>query len=186
MLLGEHYSVYGKNMNISNEGINFIKGQEKLILRACQDEMNTWTVGYGHRENVRKDAVITQEEADEWLKQDLLKCSRLLNKVIEVPVTQNQFDALCSFLFSVGPGQRGVKSGLVELRSGQPSALLLFLNQGCYAAAAEQFGSWIYVGNAVKKELILRREREKNLFLRKRRQATSNNLIPCSASSVLP
>lgn len=173
-------------MNISNVGINFIKSQEKRILRACQDEMNIWTVGYGHRENVREDAVITQQEADELLKQDLLKCSRLLDSVIEVPVSQNQFDALCSFLFSVGAGQRGIKSGLVELRSGQPSALLLFLNQGCYTAAAEQFGSWIYVGNAVKRELILRRERERNLFLCKQCKDVSNNVLPYSASEVLP
>lgn len=173
-------------MYISNVGINFIKNQEKLILSACQDEMNIWTVGYGHRENVCEDAVITREEADELLKQDLLKCSRLLNAVIEVPVSQNQFDALCSFLFSVGAGQRGVKSGLVELRSGQPSALLMFLNQGCYAAAAEQFGSWIYVGNTVKKELILRRERERNLFLRKRRHTGTNDELLRSASEVQP
>ncbi len=185
MLLREHYSVYGKKMNISSAGINFIKSHEKLILSASLDDMNIRVIGYGHRENICENQVITQEEADEWLKQDLLKCSELLNNVIEVPVSQNQFDALCSFLFSVGAGQRGVKSGLVELRSGQPSALLLFLNQGCYAAAAEQFGSWIYAGNTVKKDLILRREHEKNLFLRKRRLAT-DVILQHAASGGLP
>lgn len=155
-------------MNISEQGFEFIKAQEKLRLKAEQNEAGIWTIGYGHKENVNEGDSVTPELADTLLKEDLKNCEATLRQALAVPVTQNQFDALCSILFSVGKGQRGVKAGLVELKSGQPSTLLMFLNQGCYAAAAEQFGSWIYAGNGVVKELIYRREREKRLFLRKK------------------
>lgn len=153
-------------MNISEKGIDFIKAQEKLRLTAEKNDAGVWTTGYGHTENVREGDSVTPEQAEALLTVDLRKCAEVLRQKLEVPVTQNQFDALCSILLSVGTGQRGVKAGLIELKSGQPSTLLMFLNQGCYAAAAEQFGSWIYAGNGVVKTLITRREREKNLFLR--------------------
>ncbi|MCP1438929.1 lysozyme [Erwinia persicina] len=153
-------------MNISERGIDFIKAQEKLRLTAEKNDAGIWTLGYGHAESVREGDSVTPEQAEVLLVSDLNKCAELLRQKVEVPVTQDQFDALCSILHSVGAGQQGVKAGLIELKSGQPSTLLMFLNQGCYAAAAEQFGSWIYAGNGVVKTLITRREREKNLFLR--------------------
>ncbi|WP_380182623.1 lysozyme [Kalamiella sp. sgz302252] len=155
-------------MNISDKGIDFIKAQEKLRLNAEQNYAGIWTIGYGHTEGVHEGDSLTPELAEALLRSDLKQCEARLHQALAVPVTQNQFDALCSILFSVGTGQRGVKAGLIALKSGQPSTLLMFLNQGCYAAAAEQFGSWIYAGNGVVKELIYRREREKNLFLRKK------------------
>jgi len=155
-------------MNISEQGIEFIKAQEKLSLKAEKNYAGIWTVGYGHTEDVHEGDSVTPEQAEALLRSDLKKCEATLHQALEVLVTQNQFDALCSILFSVGAGQRGVKAGLIALKSGQPSTLLMFLNQGCYAAAAGQFGSWIYAGNGVVKELIYRREREKNLFLRKK------------------
>lgn len=155
-------------MNISDRGVDFIRAQEKLRLKAEQNDAGIWTIGYGHTEGVHEGDSITSELAETLLRNDLKKCEVTLRQALAVPVTQNQFDALCSILFSVGPGQRGVRAGVIELKSGQPSTLLMFLNQGCYAAAAEQFGSWIYAGNGVVKSLIYRREREKNLFLRKK------------------
>jgi len=155
-------------VNISEKGFNFIKAHEKRRLKAEKNDAGIWTTGYGHTESVREGDSVTPEEAEALLISDLKKCADVLRQKLGVPVSQNQFDALCSLLLSIGPGLRGVKSGPIELKSGQPSTLLMFLNQGCYAAAADQFGSWIYAGNTVIKELIYRREREKNLFLRKK------------------
>lgn len=169
MLLREHYfpSARVRKMNISEKGIEFIKAQEKLRLKAEQNYAGVWTIGYGHTENVSEGESVTPEQAEVLLRSDLKQCEAALRQALAVPVTQNQFDALCSILSSVGAGQRGIKAGVIELKSGQPSTLLMFLNQGCYAAAAEQFGSWIYAGNGVVEAFIHRREREKNLFLRK-------------------
>lgn len=169
-----------RKMNISEKGLEFIKAQEKLRLKAEKNYAGVWTTGYGHTENVSEGDSVTPEQAEAQLRSDLARCAAVLNKALAVPVTQNQFDALCSILFSVGKGERGVRAGLIELKSGLPSTLLMFLNQGCYAAAAEQFGSWIYAGNGVVKELIYRREREKDLFLRKN-QAESATMRPLSA-----
>lgn len=158
-------------MNVSDAGLAFIKAQERPRLTAYQDSLGCWKIGYGHTRRVVEGEVISLQQAEDRLAEDLSRCAEILTGVVEVPLTQNQFDALCSLLHGVGPGKRGVKSGLIQLRSGQPSTLLMFLNQGCYAAAAEQFGSWIFAGRAVVKAQILRREREKNLFLSGGRRA---------------
>jgi len=151
-------------MNVSQSGIRFIKATRGFQPKAYLNASGLWTIGYGHKKNIEAGDVITPEEAEILLHQDIKACSVIVNSAVNIPLTQNQFDALVSLTLDIGAGKRGISSGLVELRSGQPSTLLMFLNQGCYAAAAEQFGSWIYVNNILVKELIYRRECEKNIF----------------------
>jgi len=158
-------------MNVSQNGIGFIKATRGFQPKAYLNASGLWAIGYGHKNNITAGDVITPEEAEVLLHQDIKRCSDIVNSAVDIPLTQNQFDALVSLTLDIGAGKRGVSSGLVELRSGQPSTLLMFLNQGCYAAAAEQFGSWIYVNNILIKELIYRRECEKNIFLPKNKSS---------------
>ena len=150
----------------SAEAIEFIKREEGLRLNAYQDSVGIWTIGYGHTGNILHRDAITLEQAERLLHDDILTCERLLNDAIVVPVTQNQFDALVSLIFNIGPGRQGKKSGLIMLKNGQPSTLLRRLNKGDFQGAAEQFSCWIYAAGKPLQGLINRRSREKLLFQR--------------------
>ncbi|WP_261132438.1 lysozyme [Serratia quinivorans] len=153
-------------MAISDKGIEFIKKEEGLRLAAYLDSVGIWTIGYGHTGGVIPGSSISREQAEYLLREDIRGFEKIINNEVKVPLNQNQFDALVSFIFNVGPGRKGVKSGLITLKDGRPSTLLRCLNNGQYRDAANAFNSWVYAGGVVLKGLVNRRERERSLFLR--------------------
>lgn len=141
-------------MNVSEKGIALIKKLEGCELQAYKCTSGVWTIGYGHTgSEVHKDLKITLKEADIYLKYDLIIHTNNVNKLVKVPLNQNQFDALVSFVFNVGYGHF------------KDSTLLRLLNQGKYKEASEQFARWIYSGGKVSEGLINRRAQEKALFV---------------------
>lgn len=84
---------------------------------------------------------------------DLMRFSQLVNRVVNVPLTQNQFDALVSLAYNIGP------------HAFEASTLLKKLNVGDYYAAAEQFLRWDKSKGQILKGLVKRRAAEKKLFL---------------------
>jgi lysozyme len=159
-------NVLNKTMEISDKGIEFIKKEEGLRLAAYLDSVGIWTIGYGHTGGVIPGSSISREHAEYLLREDIRGFEKIINHEVKVPLNQNQFDALVSFIFNVGPGRKGVKSGLITLKDGRPSTLLRCLNNGQYRDAANAFNSWVYAGGVVLKGLVNRRERERSLFLR--------------------
>ena len=127
--------------------------ESKKILSKDKCPAGVLTIGYGHTNNVRLDDVLTQDEAEKLLDIDIKIKENELNKLIKVPVTQNQYDALISFVFNLG---------VVNLKN---STLLRLLNQKNYKGAAQQFDRWVYAGNKVLASLVKRRAEEKELFL---------------------
>jgi len=140
-------------MILSNKGIELIKKFEGCRLKAYKCPAGVWTIGYGHTNNVRPDDVITQDEAEELLKRDLQVHEDNVKRLVKVPLTQGQFDALVSFEFNVGYGALA------------NSTLLKVLNTGNYDAAAKQFKRWVYAGNKVLEGLVKRRIAETEMFL---------------------
>lgn len=142
-------------MKISQKGISLIKKFEGCKLMAYKCPAGVWTIGYGHTgSSVGPNVKITQEIADKILKQDLIVHSNNVSKLVKVPLTQNQFDALVSFEFNVGFG---------ALKN---STLLKLLNQKKYKEAAAQFDRWIYANKKVLQGLVKRRAEEKALYLK--------------------
>jgi lysozyme len=90
-------------MKTSNKGIELIKRFEGLRLKAYQDSRGTWTIGYGHTGGVKSGDTITEQEAVELLARDLKTAEDAVNEQ-NLSLTQNQFDALVSFVFNVGTG----------------------------------------------------------------------------------
>jgi lysozyme len=93
-------------MQISEKGLALIRQFEGLRLTAYPDPATgaqPWTIGYGHTGNVKPGQVITQEQADAFLRQD---CARFAAGVSATAgkCTQGQFDALCSFAYNLGLG----------------------------------------------------------------------------------
>lgn len=146
-------------MNISPAGLKFIgaPGHEGLRLTAYPDPGTggaPWTVGYGHTgPEVVPGYTVTPEKALEDLQTDSDWAARAVTQEVMVPLTQNQFDALCSFVFNEGLGNF------------QHSTLLRLLNDGDYSGAAQQFGRWDIAAGHVMPGLVTRRADEKALFL---------------------
>lgn len=91
-------------MKISTNGIALIKRFEGCRLKAYKDAVGVLTIGYGHTgADVKVGQVITQAQADELLKKDLVKFELKVEKYItQYHYNQNEFDALVSFAFNVG------------------------------------------------------------------------------------
>ena len=91
--------------NISNTGLVLIKNFEGLRLTAYKCPAGVPTIGYGHTKNVKMGDVITLDQANIYLLQDLkgsIFCVNEYDKIYNF--TQNEFDALVSFTFNCGKG----------------------------------------------------------------------------------
>ena len=65
-----------------------------------------WTIGFGHTKNVHPDEHITRAEAYDLLDKDLAHTQEELAALVHVPVTENQFIALMSFVFRLAVRKR--------------------------------------------------------------------------------
>ena len=138
-----------------DSGTQLIKDSEGCKLKAYKCPAGIWTIGYGHTgPDVYAGKVITQQEAEVILENDLKKFVDGVDQLVTVQLTKNQLGALVSFAFNVGLG---------ALKN---STLLKILNQGRYADAAEQFLRWNKAGGKELPGLTKRREAERSLFLK--------------------
>lgn len=149
----------------NDAGIDLIKSFEGLELDAYQDSGGVWTIGYGHTGGVKPGQHITEEEAEELFREDLGKFETMVEAGVSVLLNDNQFAALVSFAFNVGPGKKGVKDGFLTLKSGQPPTLRRVLNQGDYARAADELLKWNHAAGGTPAGLTRRRKAERKLFL---------------------
>ena len=138
---------------INVAGLQLIKSFEGVKLRSYKDSVGVWTIGYGHTDNVEPGDVITEAEAEGYLRDDLDDAERAVDAYVTVPLSDNQFAALVSFVFNLGP------------TAFNRSTLLKVLNQRNYKQAANEFLKWNRAGGKILAGLVRRREAERNLFL---------------------
>lgn len=131
--------------------------------RVYKDPGGLLTVGIGHlvtpADRLRFNQKISEKEIEVLFEQDL-RIARLgvrsaLSPAIFRKLTENQIDALTSFVFNVGAAKFN-KSTMARL-----------LNQGKFTAAADQFDRWVYQGKVKLRGLVRRRAAEKSLFVSK-------------------
>src|SRR3954453_14632449 len=85
--------------------IELIKRNEGCELTAYQDSVGVWTIGYGHTgPDVSASLRITQERAEELLRQDLEKFQDGVDDAITADTGDNQFGAMVSLAFNIGLG----------------------------------------------------------------------------------
>lgn len=90
-------------MKISVNGINLIKQFEGCKLKAYKCPAGVPTIGYGHTKGVKMGQVITQEQAEQYLRDDLEKYEKNVMKYYNAyRWNQNEFDALVSFAYNLG------------------------------------------------------------------------------------
>lgn len=139
-------------MQLSQRGLDFIKSWEGFRDRLYNDGYGGITIGYGHLiKPGERFTVITRQQGEQILAQDVAYFVSLVNSLVRVPLNQSQFDALVSLAFNW--------SGFPESR------LLQYLNAGDYAAAAKRLGEHpVTSGGVYSRGLQRRRTAEKELF----------------------
>lgn len=138
----------------TEDGLRLIRRFEGFAPLPYRCPAGYLTVGYGHLvknpEAFRQP--ITEDEASEILALDVVAAERAVLRLISVPLSDGQFDALVSFTFNLGAGAL------------QRSTLRRKINREEYDAAAEEFKKWVWAGGRKLKGLIRRREEESLLF----------------------
>ena len=139
-------------MKIKN--LDIIKKSEGLRLEAYLPTPNDIpTIGYGHTKGVRMGQRISLAQAEQFLLEDVDWAEGAVNSLVKVRLSQNQFDALVSFVFNIGAG------------AFSKSTLLKYLNAGDYSSAANQLLRWNKQAGKELKGLTKRRQEERALFL---------------------
>jgi len=156
-------------MRASNEGLQAIVDSEGIVLNPYDDGAGFLTIGVGHKLTVEetfsgvvfidggpvpwKDG-FSWDQAIALLEQDAGRAEAVVNELVEVELTQGQFDALVSFVFNVGQGNF------------KRSTLLRVLNEGDYEEVPNQLNRWVYAGRPKKvmRGLVVRRTREIRLW----------------------
>ena len=141
-----------KTMIISTAGVDLLTHFEGLRLEAYQDSVGVWTIGYGHTKGVTPSMKITESQANNLLKTELIEYQNYINEMVEVKLSQCQFDALVCWVYNLGP---------TNLKN---STLLTLLNQGVKFQIPEQIRRWNRAGGKVLKGLVRRRTAEALMF----------------------
>ena len=137
-------------MRTSSKGVSLIKSFEGCRLKAYKCPAGVLTIGYGHTVGVKEGDTITQEQADEYLRNDLAKYEKaVLNYYGIYHFNQNQFDALVSFTYNCGVGNLKNLTQSGKRTIAQISVKLLLYNKA---------------GGVVLRGLQRRRAAEKEIF----------------------
>ena len=142
-------------MHISDKGLDLIKRFEGFRDTAYLCPAGVWTIGYGHTQDVKEGDTITQDKAEELLREEVAAKYEpiVVSNTNGLELTQGQFDALVSFVYNVGA------------YNFETSHLLSRLKAGDIEGAAAQFERWNRAGGKVLDGLTARRAAERELFL---------------------
>lgn len=147
-------------MSINQTALDLIKVSEGFVDHWYPDPGTfgePWTCCYGHTSAAglpvfapgRK---FTLAEGDAILQRDLANTEAVVRNLVKVPLNDNQYGALVSFVFNVGA------------TAFKTSTLLRLLNAGDYLGAQTQFPRWVHGGGKVLPGLVTRRAAEMKLF----------------------
>lgn len=149
-------------MNLSAAGLDAIASHEGFRERAYPDPGSAnglpVTIGFGSTRwedgsPIQLGQTVSRERAKHMMARELEAIEQTVGELVKVPLTQGQFDALCSFVYNVGAG------------AFKASTLLRLLNAGNTAGAADEFLRWNKNDGSVMPGLTKRREAERALFL---------------------
>lgn len=141
-------------MRLSAAGLALLKRSEGFRSRTYLDSAGIATIGYGHRleEHESFPDEIDEAHAARMLADDISHAERAVERLVEVALSQGQFDALTDFCFNLGAGRLA------------SSTLLKALNQGHYESAREQLLRWDRAAGEANIGLRERREAEFGLW----------------------
>lgn len=137
--------------------IKYFEASNVVRLRAYLCSAAVPTIGWGttlypNGKRVKIGDVITPEQAEEYLINDMKSGVNAIRKLIKVRLTQSMFDALISLIYNIGTG------------AFSKSTLLRLLNEEKYTLASQQFVRWNRVNGVPVAGLTRRRKAEQDLF----------------------
>lgn len=140
--------------HVTQDGIDLIKRFEGFSSTVYICPAGYPTIGYGHlvREAERYEQGITETVAEDLLRQDVHAAESAVLRLIGVPLTDGQFDALVSFTFNLGAGAL------------QRSTLRRKVNRQVHSEVPEQFMRWVWAGGNKLPGLTIRRAAESNIY----------------------
>jgi GH24 family phage-related lysozyme (muramidase) len=148
-------------LRLSQRGAKLIAEFEGLRTKLYEDPSGHCTIGIGHlvhkgRCNGSEPAEfkkgITPAQAYALLQRDADRMAKAVN-ALRIPLNQNQFDALVSFTYNMGPGWTGWNNNLRRL-----------LSQRRYREVPKELMDWVHAGGKVLPGLVRRRKAEGRLF----------------------
>ncbi len=142
---------------MNERGLEIIRKSEGLRLDAYK-LAGQWLIGYGHAGTAQPGMSITKAEADRLLIADVRDAEAAVRRLVEVPVNENEFSALVSLAYNMGPAAFA------------RTLVLARLNKGDRKGAAEAFRYLVAAdigGERVVLDALKRRRlAERSLFLR--------------------
>ncbi len=139
-------------MQLSKTGIELLKHFEGCELKAYQDSVGVWTIGYGHTKGIYEGLEITQSEAEKMLVDELPEYEGYISDKVVPMLQQHEFDALVCWVYNLGP---------TNLSS---STMLKKLNAGEFKEVPFQMKRWDKAGGQPLLGLTRRRNAEALLF----------------------
>ena len=139
-------------MQLSKTGIELLKHFEGCELKAYQDSVGVWTIGYGHTKGIYEGLEITQSEAEKMLQDELPEYEGYVTDKVVPMLQQHEYDALVCWVYNLGP---------TNLSS---STMLKKLNAGEFKEVPFQMKRWDKAGGQPLLGLTRRRNAEALLF----------------------
>lgn len=146
-------------MQMSPEGMNaLLKQFEGCKLKAYRCPRGICTIGYGHTNAagaplITDNSIITQQQANDILRRDLVQYENSVNKLVKQPLTQHQFDVLVDFVYN--EGERNLAT----------STMLRKINAGQFQDVPSELAKFNKAGGKVLPGLVRRRQAEANWWL---------------------
>lgn len=141
---------------ITKQGIDLIKRFEGFEPEIYLDAAGLPTIGYGHLLRPGEAEMfadgISEAAGEALLIKDVGIAERAVLRLIKVPLTDGQFDALVSFTFNLGSGAL------------QRSTMRRKVNREEHEEVPAEFMRWVWAGGRKLRGLVRRREAEAGLY----------------------
>jgi lysozyme len=135
---------------INEAGLDLIKEFEGCRLEAYLCPAGVWTIGWGRTKGVYPHQTCTQQEADNWLKEDLWTYEDCVSRLINVTLTDNEYAALVSFAYNCGCGALQDSTMRRRLNAGEDKETVF----------RQELPKWVRGGGQVLPGLVRRRNAE--------------------------
>lgn len=148
-------------MKLDSQGFKLIQGFEGLKLNAYKDSAGIPTIGYGNityidGSKVKMGDIITQDNADKLFQYYANKFADQIDAVVTKPINQNQFNAIVSLSYNIGP-EAFKKSTLLKKLNVNPND----------PSIKDEFMKWVNSGGKKIQGLVNRRQKESELYFKK-------------------
>ena len=128
--LKQRAAVAAAALTLSAAGVTGIVKHEGMVRTAYVDPVGVVTICAGHTRTAKLGQTLTPEQCEQLLREDVRHAEAAIKRLVKVPVTQAQYDALVSWTFNFGEGALARSTLLRKINAND-----------CWGAGAE-FPKW--------------------------------------------